>query len=489
VNRQIRKLGVVLMALFIVLFGFLNYWHVVDADTLNAHPANTRSVVRDFTRPRGAIQTADGVVLARSVEVDDDFKRQRLYPEGELFAHITGFFSFTFGTDGVERTYNDLLAGRDQKLDIDELGDILLDKDRTANVTLTLTKQLQEVAWNELGERNGAVVALDPRDGAVLAMVSFPSYNPTLLAGHNQDDVQVAWDFLNAAENKPLLPRSYRERYFPGSTFKVVTASTALTNGATPTDPVYPTLSALPLPGTANQTLSNFGGVRCGGNIANALRVSCNTVFAQIGLDLGGPKMATGTEAFGFNQRPPLDLPTVATSFFPDGELLDENPPALAKSAIGQQDVSASPLQMALVASAIANGGLAMTPHVFNEARDGDGNLVERYKPRPWVQAVTPQVAADMRDMMIDVVARGTGRRGAIPDVQVAGKTGTAQTGRDTSHAWFIAFAPAEAPTIAVAVILENQSNVNEVTGGVDAAPVARAVMEAALAQPRTPRL
>jgi peptidoglycan glycosyltransferase len=320
-------------------------------------------------------------------------------------------------------------------------------------------------------------------------MVSFPSYNPTLLAGHNQDDVQVAWDFLNAAENKPLLPRSYRERYFPGSTFKVVTASTALTNGATPTDPVYPTLSALPLPGTANQTLSNFGGVRCGGNIANALRVSCNTVFAQIGLDLGGPKMATGTEAFGFNQRPPLDLPTVATSFFPDGELLDENPPALAKSAIGQQDVSASPLQMALVASAIANDGLAMTPHVFSEARDGDGNLVERYKPRPWVQAVTPQVAADMRDMMIDVVARGTGRRGAIPDVQVAGKTGTAQTGRDTSHAWFIAFAPAEAPTIAVAVILENQSNVNEVTGGVDAAPVARAVMEAALAQPRTPRL
>jgi peptidoglycan glycosyltransferase len=484
-NKQIRALGVVLMALFIVLFGFLNYWQVVGADDLNDHPANTRAVVRDFTRARGAIQTADGVVLARSVDSNDDFKLQREYPEGALFGPITGYFSFSFGTDGVERTYNDLLTGRERKLELRRLGDILLDKESTANVTLTLTKQLQQVATQALGNRRGAVVALDPRDGAVLAMVSFPSYDPSPLAGHNQETVRATWELLNAAEDKPLLPRSFRERYFPGSTFKVVTASTALGNGRTPTDPVFPQLTSLVLPNTRNQRLSNFGGSRCGGNIAQGLQRSCNTVFAQLGLDLGGPILANGTNAFGFNRRPPLDLPNPATSFFPDGAELDRDKPALAKSAIGQQDVAASPLQMALVAAAIANNGTAMTPHVFREARDSESRVIERFRPKPWVQAVSPETAVQMRDMMIDVVARGTGRQGAISGVQVAGKTGTAQTGRDTSHAWFITFAPADAPTVAVAVILENQSNVNEVTGGIDAAPVARAVVQAALAQPR----
>jgi peptidoglycan glycosyltransferase len=484
-NKQIRGLGVVLMALFIVLFGFLNYWQIIGADSLNQHPANTRAVVRDFTRARGAVQTADGAVLARSVDSKDDFKLQREYPEGALFGPITGYFSFSYGTDGVERTYNDLLTGRGQKLELRRLGDILLAKEHNANITLTLTKQLQQVATQALGTRRGAVVALDPRDGAVLAMVNFPSYDPTPLAGHNQEAVRATWDLLNAAQDKPLLPRSFRERYFPGSTFKVVTASTALANGRTPTNPVFPQLTSLLLPNTRNQRLSNFGGGRCGGNIAQGLRVSCNTLFAQLGLDLGGPVLAAGANAFGFNQRPPLDLPSPASSFFPDGGALDKDKPALAKSAIGQQDVSASPLQMALIAAAIGNNGTAMTPHVFAEARDSEGRVVSRFRPKPWVRAVSPEVAAQMRDLMIDVVARGTGRLGGIPNVQVAGKTGTAQTGRDTSHAWFITFAPAAAPTIAVAVILENQSNVNEVTGGVDAAPVARAVVQAALAQPR----
>jgi peptidoglycan glycosyltransferase len=484
-NKQIRGLGVVLIALFLVLFGFLNYWQIFGADGLNNHPANTRAVVRDFTRARGAIQTADGVVLARSVDSNDAFKLQREYPEGALFGPITGYFSFSFGTDGVERTYNALLTGRGQKLELRRLGDILLDKEHNANVTLTLTKQLQQVATEALGNRHGAVVALDPRDGAVLAMVNFPSYDPTPLAGHNQDTVRATWDLLNASADKPLLPRSFRERYFPGSTFKVVTASTALGNGRTPTNPVFPQLTSLLLPNTRDQRLANFGGSRCGGNIAQGLRVSCNTVFAQLGLDLGGPILAGGANAFGFNRQPPIDLPAPATSFFPDGAALDKDKPALAKSAIGQQDVSASPLQMALVAAAIANNGTAMTPHVFSEARDSEGRVVQRYRPKPWVTAMSPEVAAQMRDMMIDVVERGTGRRGAIPGVQVAGKTGTAQTGRDTSHAWFITFAPADAPTVAVAVILENQSNVNEVTGGIDAAPVAKAVVQAALAQPR----
>ena len=189
-NRQIRVLGVVLLALFSALFVQLNYLQVFAADRLNNHPVNSRAVVRDFSRPRGAVQTSDGVLVAESVDTDTAFERLRRYPEGELFAHITGFFSFTYGSDGVERTYNDALTGRNRKVSIDRLGDLLLQKERSANVTLTVTKSLQEVATSALGSRKGAVVALDPRSGAVLALADFPSYDPNPLAAHNQDDVR-----------------------------------------------------------------------------------------------------------------------------------------------------------------------------------------------------------------------------------------------------------------------------------------------------------
>ena len=480
-NRQIRRLGVAGLVLFTVLFLQLNNLQVLSAKRLNDNPLNTRQAVRDFSQPRGAIQTADGVVIADSVDTSDQFQRLRQYPTGTLFAHVTGYFSFTFGSEGVERTYNKELTGKANKLKLNSISDLLLDKKRTANVTLTLTQKLQQVATQALGPRKGAVVALDPRTGAVLAMADYPSYDPTPLAAHDQNVVRAAWAQVTANPDKPLLPRTYRERYFPGSTFKIVTASTGLSNGVTTSEPVYPSLTELPLPQSGGQTLKNFGGERCGGPLPEILAVSCNTAFAQMGLDLGADKLSAGADAFGFNSVPPLDLPAVARSLFPPASAFQFNKPALAKSAIGQQDVQATPLQMALAGAAIANKGVAMVPHVMAEVRDSEGQVVETYAPKPWEKAITADVASTMTDMMIGVVQHGTATRVALSSVQVAAKTGTAQTGNNTSHTWMVAFAPASAPTVVVAVIVENQPNVSDAVGGVVAAPIARAVLQAAL--------
>ena len=480
-NTQIRRLGTGLVVLFVALFVQLNWLQIVDAKRLNDHPGNTRAVVRDFSQPRGVVQTSDGVVIAMSTTTNDQFKRLRSYPTGALFAHISGYFSFTFGSEGVERTYNDALTGRNRRLSIDRLGELLLQKEHSANVTLTLSNRLQQVATQALGQQKGAVVVIDPRNGALLALADFPSYDPNALASHNQQAVRDAWNALNADPNKPLLARSFRERYFPGSSFKVVTASTGLATGAvTVANPVYPVLTALPLP-QSTQPLRNFGGESCGGPLPEVLRVSCNTAFAQMGLDLGGDRLSGGANAFGFSKVPPIDLPAAAASRFPPASAFAHDKPALAKSAIGQQDVSATPLQMALVACAIANNGVIMTPHVMAEVRDVEGRVVETYQPRPWLTAVPADVARTMRDMMVGVVQGGTGTAAQIPGIPVAGKTGTAQTGRDTTHVWFVSFAPADNPRVAVAVILEDKPTANEATGGTLAAPIAQTVLRAAL--------
>ena len=481
-NRQIRRLGVGLVFLFVLLFAQLNWLQIIRADDLANDPRNNRKAVRDFSEPRGEIVSADGTVLARSEPTDDSFERLRVYPQetAALFAHIVGYFSFTYGSEGVERTYNDELAGRTEELDLDSLTDYLLDRTRTANVTLTIPVSVQQVAAQTLGDRKGSVVALDPRDGRILAMYSFPTFDPNGLAGHDQQQVQDNRALLTIDPDRPMLPRTYRERFFPGSTFKVVTAAAAIASGLGAT--TFPQLTELDLPQT-DRNLRNFGGNRCGGTLADALRVSCNTSFAQLGLDLGGERLAAGADAFGFDERPPLDLPAVATSHFPEPSTFERNQPALAFSAIGQFDVAATPLEMALVAGGIGNGGSVMTPHVMQEVRDDDGDVVDRYEPKEWRRAVDPAVAGQVRDMMVDVVNRGTARSVAIPGVQVAAKTGTAQLGTTppSSHAWMIAFAPAEAPRVAVAVIVQGQPGVSEVTGGRVAGPIVRQVLQAAL--------
>ncbi|MCU1460241.1 MAG: cell division protein FtsI/penicillin-binding protein 2 [Acidimicrobiales bacterium] len=480
-NRQIRGLGILVIALFLAIFVQLNVLQVMRASDLNRHPGNTRAVVRDFSEPRGSILSADGAVLAESVPTGDAFKRLRRYPEGSTFAHITGYFSLNYGSEGIEQQYAKELAGRTPKLELKRLSDILLDKKRTADVILTVSKRLQAIATFALRGRRGAVVAIDPKTGAILAMVDAPTYDPNPLSSHDGKTVSAAWNTYLKDPAKPLLPRAYREAYFPGSTFKVVTSAIALQNGVTPDQPVYPRLTRIPLPNTNNQFLANFGGESCGGPLKEGLRVSCNTTFAQIGLDLGGAKLSAGADAFGFNHRPPLDLPAVAKSSFPPEQAFLRDKPAVAKSAIGQQDVSATPLEMALVASAVANNGVIMTPHLMAQIRDSEGQVIDTYQPKPWLTAMPPTTAQTLRDLMINVVEAGTGTSARIPGIQVAGKTGTAQTGRGTIHAWFVSFAPAADPKIAVAVIIEDQPGTNDSTGGAIAAPIARAVMQAAL--------
>ncbi len=485
-TRQIRLLGVALMVCFGLLFVQLNRLTVFDARSLNDNPSNTREILRDFSEPRGTVTTADGVVIARSVPSTDRFKLQREYPEGALFAAVTGYFSFTLGSAGVEKTYNDELAGRTLDLSFQDLRDLFVDKERTGDVTLTLRADLQRIAAEQLGERKGSVVALDPRTGAVLAMVSYPSYDPNLLANHDTDAAAAAATLLDASPDKPRLSRAYQERYFPGSTFKVVTATAALTSGTvTPDEPSYPVRRSYTPPLT-NRPLQNFGGSACGGRLFDVLRVSCNSAFAQMGVDTGPDAMIGTAERFGFNRKVPIDLTRPAMSNFPTD--FTRNTPALAQSAIGQNDVAATPLQMAMVAAAVANDGELMTPHVLADVRDNDGNVVHTYHPKVWTTPMDRGTAAIMRDAMLGVVERGTAGRLKVPGFTVAGKTGTAQLGTDPprSHAWIIGFAgpTGDTPTIAVAVIVEGQPGASEQTGGRVAAPIAQAVLQAYLTTP-----
>lgn len=485
VNRQIRRLGVALVVCYVVLFVQLNVVQVLRADEYLANPANTRPIVEAFGRARGSIQTADGVLVAESVPVDDGrFEYLRQYPEGPLFAPVTGYVTFNFGADGAEATYNADLTG--ETVESRGLADLFVEREALGDLTLTVRADVQRTAAEALGDRAGSVVAIDPRTGGVLALWSWPTYDPNLLSSHDLAAVTAARDALLAAPGNPLLPRSYRERYFPGSTFKVVTAGAGLDSGAvTISSPSYPVTDEY-VPPLTTTPIRNFGGTSCGGTLIPILRVSCNTAFAQMGVDLGAEVMVAQARAFGFDAVPPLDLPDPARSVFPSVAFFDRNDPALAQAAIGQNDVAATPLQMALVAAGVANDGVVMRPHVGAEIVDDQGRLVSTVEPRPWRRPTGPEVAETLTEAMVEVVARGTAQAMAIPGVTVAAKTGTAQLGTEppASHAWVIGFAPAEDPRVAVAVIVEGQPGASEQTGGRVAAPIARAVIEAVLAAP-----
>jgi peptidoglycan glycosyltransferase len=480
-NKQIRLIGVGMALLFLLLFLQLNYVQVVRANSLNHHPLNARLALAKFNTKRGDIVSADGKVLAHSQPTSDQFKYLRTYPEGDLFAQVTGYFSFTYGEDGAERTFDADLTGANAPFRLPSLRDLTVQRDKSQTVTLTLSDKLQRAARQALGNRKGSVVAIDPSTGAILALWSNPSFDPNALSAHDQNEVRSYWTSANANPDRPLLPRSYRERFFPGSTFKMVTSSAVYERKPDLATKPYPFLSALPLPQTNGQVLRNFGGEVCGGLLPELFRVSCNTGFAQIGLDMGGPTLAGEAGDYGFNKTPPLDLPAVAKSFFPLGDSFVHDQPGLAKSAIGQENVAATPLQMALIASAIANNGVIMRPHILDRVNNSEGQVVRSYQPSPWIRATSPETAAQMTQLMVSVVQNGTGTAAQIPGVQVAGKTGTAQTGNNTIHAWFACFAPSAQPKIAVAVLVENQPESNEATGGAIAAPIAKAVLQAAL--------
>lgn len=485
-NRQIAKLGGVLLVCYLLLFAQLNRTTVFGAQRLKDNPENNREILRDYDGPRGSIATADGVVVARSEPAPEgsQFERTRTYPEGDLFAHVVGYYSLNLGSTGVEDTYNSELVGRTLDLSFRDLSDLFVERDRVGDLTLTLRAEAQRIAKETLGDRRGSVVALDPRSGEILTMWTFPSYDPNLLAQQDFSAANDVFSFLTNAPDKPLLAKAYRERYFPGSTFKVVTAAAGLESGEVTRDqPVYPTTNEY-VPPQTSRPLRNFGGSTCGGDLFDILRVSCNTAFAEMAIELGADQMIDTAESFGFNSQPPIDLPAAATSNYPTD--FDQNLPALAQTGIGQNDVAATPLQMAMVAGAVANDGVIMTPRVLDTVRDDEGTVVDDPGPSEWMEAMSADDAAILREAMLDVANNGTASNLRIEGFEVGGKTGTAQLGTDPprSHAWIIGFAgrPGEAPSVAVAVLVEGQEGASEQTGGRVAAPIARAVMESILA-------
>ena len=485
-NRQVRRVGIVVVGCFVALFVQLNYLQVVKADSLANDPRNVRAVKRAFSDPRGEILTADGTIVARSQPVDDQFERLRTYPTGPLFGHVSGFFSFNYGASGVEHVYNADLSGRRAEQQFRNIGDWLIGKEQAGDVVLSLSNAAQQAAREALGERKGSVVVLDPSTGEIVALWSFPSYDPSPLSSHSPRAAKEAFDGYTKDGENPMLARAYRERYPPGSTFKVVTAATAIETGTATVQTGYPSLRFLDLPLT-DKNLGNFGGSNCGGTLAESFRRSCNTTFGQIGLDLG-ERLIDGMKAFGITEDVPFDLPE-SRSAGPAPGTFEKRKPDFAYAAIGQGNVAVTPLQMATVAGAIANGGVLMAPHVVREIRDTDGRVTRRIGPDEWKRAVQPATAAAVAQMMIDVVQRGTGTAAAVPGHTVAGKTGTAETADgEPPHAWFIGFAPAEAPRYAIAVIVENGGDVgDEATGGRVAAPVAGKVLARLLALPPAP--
>ncbi len=478
-NRAIGRVAAVVLVLFGALFVNLNVITLLQADDLANHPANRRLIIREYAIERGPIVVGEEAI-ARSVPTETgDLRYLRTYADGPLYAHITGYYSFLLQRAGLESTLNEDLTGRSTEEVAQNLGELLGASDRAGNtVLLTIDPDVQRAAADALGDVVGAVVAIEPNSGAVLASYANPTYDPNPLSSHDAAEIRTTWEALNADESRPLVDRALRETYPPGSTFKLVTAAAALEAGVQPEDE-FEDPERFDVPQTSAD-IGNFGGGRCNGGepltLAHALRVSCNTTFAELALDLGADGLADQAERFGFNAEVPYEL-GVAQSFIPR----DQDVPSVAQSGIGQRDVRATPMQMALLTASIANGGQLVRPHIVQSVRDPAGQQLRGPAGAAWElrgsgdTPVSPRTAEQLRRMMVDVVADGTGSRARIDGVEVGGKTGTAQTGGDPT-VWFVGFAGDD---VAVAVVLPDSSQ--DATGGALAAPIARAVMAAAL--------
>ena len=487
-NRPLRKVALACLLLFGLLLVNVNYVQVVKAEQYRDDPRNSRVLLRTYERARGPIavvQPGGGrSAVAQSTRTDGPLTYLRTYPGGPAYAHVTGYYSFVFGATGIERGADKVLSGEDDRLAFTRLSDVVTGREvEGGSIVLTLDPEAQKAAYDALTSRGlkGSVVAIDPRTGAVLAMASTPSFDPSRLSSFDGADIRAYSEQLNGASEDPLLNRAIARTYPPGSTFKVVTAAAALSSGSTTPDTQIPSPRELDLPQTS-RNLTNFGDSACTGEtstLADALRISCNTAFGALGLSLGEDALREQAEKFGFNDDSFTTPNRVAESVFPT----DLDPPSLAFSAIGQFEVRTTPLQMAMVAGGVANGGEVMKPYLVQEVQAPDLSLLERADPEVYQRAVEGDVAAELNRMMQLVVSDGSGRAAAIDGIAVAGKTGTAQGAAGAApDVWFIGFAPADDPQVAVAVVVEDGGAEGAGgTGGKVSAPIAREVMRAVL--------
>ncbi|MCB5165117.1 penicillin-binding protein 2 [Streptomyces bambusae] len=456
---------------------------VTEAGALDGNPANKRASIARYAKPRGDI-LVDGAPVTGSRDSGQLLRFERTYRNGPLYAPVTGFASQVYGTSFVERAEDAVLSGTDPGLSLIPLwNDVLRRRPPGGNAATTVRASVQRAAYAGLAGRRGAVAALEPASGRILALVSSPSYDPAELSGTGAA-VRAAWARLNADPAKPMLNRALRETYPPGSTFKIVTAAAALDAGVVtdvdaPTDTPDPYL----LPGTRTALPNAAKGCE-DASMAEAVRWSCNTVMAKIGVRVGLRGMVAAAERFGFNDAG-LRVPSwVSRSGFDTDMSADQ----LALSSIGQFNTKATPLQMAMVAAAVANGGELPYPYLVERTTEDDGGPVRRTFRRSLGRAMNPATALRLQRLMVQVVEDGTGRNAALPGVEVGGKTGTAQHGlgnAGTPYAWFIAWARAAGaaqPAVAVAVVVEDAAaDRGAISGGGSAAPIARAVLQAAL--------
>jgi peptidoglycan glycosyltransferase len=479
-NNPIRRLSTLAGFLFAVLLVSTTWIQFVDAKDLNARSDNRRTLLSSYGRERGQI-LVDGKPIARSTAVKDELKWQREYLDAKLYSHITGYYSFVYGTGGgLESADNALLSGQSDKLFYRRIADMFTGRKPVgASLQLTINPAVQKAADQALGNQRGAAVAIDPRTGAILALVSHPQYDPNPLASHEESVQTKAWKSLNADPARPMVDRAIAgDLYPPGSTFKLVTAAAALASGSYTPVSELPGPASLDLPLTTTN-LPNHGNQSCGPNdrttLTRALVISCNTAFGWLGMQLGADAMRAQAAKFGIGDQ--LSIPMrVTPSSFP----ADLNAPQLAQSSIGQYDVRMTPLQVAMISAAIANDGELMKPYlVSNAIVSSDLSVIDPATPEAMSQAVDGSVAKQLKAMMVDVVEQGTGRPARIDGVKVAGKTGTADHAKgEAPHAWFTGFAPADDPKIAVAVVVERGGNAgSEAAGGSTAGPIARAMM------------
>lgn len=475
-NAPLRRVSISVLVLFTLLIINVNIIQVVRADGLRTDPGNTRQLVEQYSRPRGSI-VVDGSEIAKSVSTKDDLRYLRTYPAGPVYAPVTGYYSLVYGATGIEKAENDVLDGSDPRLFVRRLTDLFTGRDPSGgDVVLTLDGKTQTAAMTALGGLNGkvgAVAAIDPSSGKILALASSPGFDPNQLSTHDPKAIRAYSQQLAQQNPVPTINQAISERYSPGSVFKVIVSAAALSTGNyTPQTPI-PAPDKLPLPQSSKQ-LENFNGESCNGGadqpLIQALTISCNTAFAQLGMTLGEDKVRSMAEAFGVNDSAfsmPLKVqPSTVGPITGQAQL--------ATASIGQQNVQITPLEGAMIAAAVANHGTLMQPYLVDSVRAPDLTVIDQTDPKVMGHPVSSQVADELTTMMTSVVTSGTGKKAQIPGVQVAGKTGTAQTDPEASdNSWFVGFAKGAHP-IAIAVFIRGGGK----TGGDVSAPIAKQVMQ-----------
>ncbi len=481
---ELRRVSIGIGILFGALFVSTTIIQVFQVDSLRVDPRNVRTLYDSYATERGSMLVGS-TLIAESVPTDDVYRYQRIYHGGGLYAPVTGYFTINQGISGLEFAMNDKLSGQSNSQFFDQIIALVSGTDpRGASVKLTINPTLQQVARDALGELTGAAIAIEPSTGRILAFVSTPTFDPNDLASHDSDVVRENYDALLNSTSGPLVNRAIGgDLYHPGSVFKLVVAAAAIDSGLMSSQSTVPNPSKLLLP-LSSSTIYNSNDSTCGPGrtvtIATALRLSCNIPFAEIGVELGEARVRDYAEAFGFGATVEVPMKTTP-SVFPSG--MDDA--QLMLSSFGQFDVRVTPLQIAMVSSAIANGGLLMAPTVVDSVLARDLSPLAPFTPVEYGAPISPDTAATLRDMMVDGVEDGVATGARIPGVSVAGKTGTAENGVDQPFTlWFTGFAPADNPQVAVVVVVEGSSELgNSASGNSVAAPIARKIMEAVLAQ------